>query len=81
MLQEALTLPLQLLSLLPDPLHLVIEGDTRSGKTWLAQHLAKKLVAYTEIWSSFFLETYSVIPNASVYSPEQYLSGSELPSI
>lgn len=81
MLQGKLELPLQFLSLFPYPLHLVIEGSTGSGKTWLAQHLAKKFAIHTEIWSSFSSETYSVIPDAPVYKPDYHLCGDKVPSI
>lgn len=67
------------MSLFPEPLHLIIEGSTGSGKTWLAQHLAKNIANYTEIWRNFnFSKIYSIIPNASVYKPKHYSSGDEL---
>lgn len=82
MLQGSLKLLIQFLSLFPEPLRLVIEGSTGSGKTWLAQHLVKDFANYTEIWRYFkFSEIYSVIPNAPVYKPTCYLSDDELPFI
>lgn len=82
MLQETRQLSLQFLSLFPEPLHLIIEGSTNSGKTWLAQHLAKDIANYTEIWRHFnYSEIYSIIPDAPVYKPKHYSVGDELPSI
>lgn len=82
MLQETRKLPLHFLSLFPEPLHLIIEGSPDSGKTWLAQHLAKYIANYTEIWRhSNYSEIYSIIPDAPVYKPKHYSVGDELPSI
>lgn len=80
--QYALKLPLHFLSLFPSPLHLIIEGATRSGKTSLAQHLAKNFATYTEIWSYFnFSQPHSAILDAPIYKPGQHLSDDELPII
>ncbi len=70
-------------TLIPQPLHLIIEGQTRSGKTWLAQQLAKELEVHTEVWSSFgftpFPLDYSIIPNAPVYANDVNGSVPDLP--
>ncbi len=72
-------------TLIPQPLHLIIEGQTRSGKTYLAQQLAKELGVHTEVWSSFgfmpFPIDYSIIPNAPVYANDVYWSVPDLPRV
>lgn len=59
-------------------MHIVIEGKTNSGKTWLAQQLAKELGVRTEVWSSFaFPVDYPIIPNAAIYQNVEWRN--ELP--
>lgn len=75
----------QILALFPQPLRLVIEGSTGSGKTWLAQKLALALTTQIEVWSYFYFpeatKAYSLIPDALVYQPSYPLFDGDLPSI
>lgn len=63
-----------ILPLLPQPLHLVISGETRSGKTLLAQLLAKELEVDKEIWSipplfwTIPFPQYPLLLNAPIYT-------------
>lgn len=72
----------QVLALFPQPLRLIIEGSTGSGKTWLAQKLALALTTHIEVWRYFdFPGAYSLIPNVPVYQPSYPLCDGDLPSI
>lgn len=75
----------QILALFPQPLRLIIEGSTGSGKTWLAQKLALALTTHIEVWSYFYFaevtEAYPLIPNVPVYQPSYPLCEGDLPSI